>query len=78
MSTFTVARARRFIFSFYMSGIMSSLMSAIITLINTGLSEGFLPRWGAAWLVAFPLVIFIAPLAGKMADATVARLSSPK
>ena len=82
MSKFTVARARQFIFSLYMSCIMSLMISGIITLINTGMSDGFLSRWiGArlvAWAIAFPLVIFIAPLAGKMADATVARLSGPK
>jgi len=78
MSEQKVMRVRRFVFSFYMSGIMSLLMSAIITLINTGISEGFLSRWGAAflvaWGVAFPLVSFIAPLANKLADRTMAKL----
>ncbi|WP_303291300.1 DUF2798 domain-containing protein [Marinobacter sp. SS5-14b] len=79
MSKFTIARARRFVFSLYMSGIMSLMMSGIITLINTGLTAGFFTRWGGAfavaWAVAFPLVIFIAPFAGKMADATIERFS---
>lgn len=79
MSKFNVARARRFVFSLYMSGIMSLMMSGIITLINTGLTTGFFARWGGAfivaWTVAFPLVIFIAPLAGKMADATLRNFS---
>ncbi len=78
MSTFKVTQLRRFVFSFYMSGIMSLLMSGIITLINTGLAEGFLMRWGpafgVAWGVAFPLVTFIAPLAGKLADKTMEKV----
>lgn len=78
MSRYKQARVRQFVFAFYMSGIMSLLMSGIITLINTGLASGFLHRWGAAfavaWAVAFPLVSFIAPLAGKLADWSMARL----
>ena len=58
------------------------MMSGIITLINTGLTAGFVARWSGAfavaWAVAFPLVIFIAPLAGKMADATIQRFSESK
>lgn len=72
MSNHNVTRVRRIVFSLYMSGIMSLMMSGIITLINTGLTEGFLSRWGmsflVAWAVAFPLVIVVAPLAGKLAD----------
>ena len=78
MSTYKQARVRQFVFAFYMSGTMSLLMSGIITLINTGLADGFFHRWGAAfvvaWAVAFPLVSFIAPMAGKLADWTMARL----
>ena len=79
MSKFNVARARRFVFSFYMSGIMSLMMSGIITLINTGFTSGIFTRWSGAffvaWAVAFPLVVFIAPMAGKMADATIQKFS---
>ncbi|WP_372966412.1 DUF2798 domain-containing protein [Marinobacter sp.] len=79
MSKFNVARARRIVFSFYMSGFMSMMMSGIITLINTGLADGFFTRWGGAfvvaWAVAFPLVIFIAPLAGKIADVTIQKIT---
>jgi len=78
MSKQRVTRVRRFVFAFYMSGIMSLLMSGIITTINTGISDGFITRWGAAflvaWGVAFPLVSFIAPLANKLADRTMAKL----
>ncbi|MGC8121692.1 DUF2798 domain-containing protein [Marinobacter sp. VGCF2001] len=78
MSKYKQTRVRQFIFAFYMSGIMSLLMSGTITFINTGLTEGFVHRWGAAflvaWAVAFPLVTFIAPVAGKLADWTMAGL----
>ncbi len=74
MSKQKFARARQFIFAFYMSGIMSLMMSGIITFLNTGLTEGFLQRWGSAFLVAwgsaFPLVIFVAPLAGRLTART--------
>ncbi|WP_323751230.1 DUF2798 domain-containing protein [Marinobacter sp.] len=81
MSKFTVIRARRLIFALYMSGMMSLMMSGTITLINTGLADGFVVRWGCAflvaWAVSFPLVIFVAPLAGKLADATIEKISGP-
>ncbi|WP_260523775.1 DUF2798 domain-containing protein [Marinobacter arenosus] len=63
-----------------MSGIMSFLMSGVITLINTGIDAGFPNRWAAAglvaWGVAFPLVTFIAPLAGRLTDVTLRRFES--
>lgn len=74
MSKQKLARARQFVFAFYMSGIMSLMMSGIITFLNTGLTEGFLQRWGTAFLIAwgsaFPLVIFVAPLAGHLTART--------
>ena len=78
MSKLKVARFRRFVFAFYMSGFMSLLMSGTITFINTGIGQGFFSRWGpafvVAWAVAFPLVSFIAPMANKLADKTMEKL----
>ncbi|HEY9118995.1 DUF2798 domain-containing protein [Marinobacter profundi] len=78
----TPARLRQLVFSCYMSGLMSLLMSGVITLANTGLDATFLDRWMpaflVAWGVAFPLVIFIAPLAGKLTDKTVRGLVRDK
>ena len=78
MSSYKQTRIRQFVFAFYMSCMMSLLMSGVITLINTGLADGFFHRWGAAflvaWAVAFPLVSFIAPMAGKIADWTMAKV----
>ncbi|KPQ27837.1 MAG: Protein of unknown function (DUF2798) [Marinobacter excellens HL-55] len=80
MSNHNVTRVRRLVFSLYMSGIMSLMMSGIITMINTGLTDGFLSRWGmsflVAWAVAFPLVIVVAPLAGKLADRSIVKFTS--
>ncbi|PHQ24474.1 hypothetical protein CLH62_16360 [Marinobacter guineae] len=77
MSRIKISRIRQLVFGFYMSGIMSLLMSSVITFINTGLDSGFVYRWMAAfivaWAVAFPLVTFIAPLAGKMTAFTMRR-----
>lgn len=77
MSRIKVSRIRQLVFGFYMSGIMSLLMSGVITFINTGMDNGFFYRWMAAflvaWAVAFPLVTFIAPLAGKMTAFTMRR-----
>lgn len=82
MSNFRLARFRQLVFGFYMSGMMSLLMSAVITWINTGMGSGFFMRWMAswvvAWAVAFPLVTFIAPLAGRMTEATLRRLTPDK
>ena len=66
-----VARIKRryytLVFALFMSFFMSTLMSGVVTLINTGLTEGFFERWlhagVAAWVIAFPLVSFIAPVA---------------
>ena len=77
MSRIKVSRIRQLVFCFYMSGIMSLLMSGVITFINTGMDNGFFYRWMpaflVAWAVAFPLVTFIAPLAGKMTAFTMRR-----
>lgn len=81
MAKLKSARLRQLVFGIYMSGIMSFLMSGVITLLNTGMDSGFPTRWAAAWIVAwavaFPLVTFIAPLAGRLTDLTL-RWLEPK
>ncbi len=80
MSRIKLSRIRPLVFGFYMSGIMSLLMSGVITVINTGLEGNFVGRWMAAflvaWVVAFPLVTFIAPLAGKLTAPTLRRFDN--
>jgi hypothetical protein len=76
------ARVRQLIFGFYMSCMMSLLMSGVITSMNTGLDAQFVFRWLraflVAWAVAFPLVTFIAPIAGKLTEFTLRQITGQK
>jgi hypothetical protein len=38
-----------------MSVFMVTLMTAVITAVNTGIDDGFLLRWGGAFIVAWPI-----------------------
>ncbi|PFG09427.1 MULTISPECIES: DUF2798 domain-containing protein [unclassified Marinobacter] len=82
MSRFRSARVRQLIFGFYMSCMMSLLMSGVITFMNTGLDAQFAFRWLraflVAWGVAFPLVTFIAPIAGKLTEFTLRQITGQK
>ena len=53
-------------FAFFMSLLMSFLMSFFITAINLGFPEDFATRWmhafGAAWMIAFPIALFVVPI----------------
>lgn len=57
-------------FSFVLSGLMSFIISGVSTFRATGLVENFLSLWGGAyltsWLVAFPVVLVVAPAARKI------------
>lgn len=71
------ARYGHVLFGFILSGLMSFIVSGIATARALGLSEGFMFDWITAWLtswaVAFPTVLFVAPIA----RAAVARLVIP-
>ena len=58
------------LFGFILSGLMSLIVSGIATLRATGLVDGifglWMGAWGASWLVAFPTVLFVAPLARRL------------
>lgn len=71
---------RRFeplVFGLVLSGLMSFVVSGIATLRVTGLAPGFTGLWFGAWLTAwvfaYPVVLFVAPVArrivGRMVDA---------
>ena len=49
---------------------MSFMVSGISTVIAIGLVPGFFASWMGSWLpswaVAFPVVLFVAPLARRM------------
>ena len=60
-------------FGFLLSGMMSFLVSGISTFLAIGLVPGFLWEWIGAWLpswiVAFPIVLVVAPLARRLVAA---------
>ena len=64
------ARFAPIAFGFVLSGLMSLLVSGIATFRNAGLADGFLSLWMGAWLpswlIAFPVVLFVAPVARRI------------
>ena len=60
------------LFGVILSGLMSLLVSGIATFRAAGLAPDFVSLWvGAwltAWLFAFPVVLLVAPLAGKAVE----------
>lgn len=63
-------RFEPFVFGFMLSGLMSFVVSGIATLRVTGMVPGFpsfwLGAWLTAWIFAFPVVLFVAPLARRI------------
>lgn len=57
-------------FGFILSGLMSFIVSGIAIIRTTGWENGLLGLWMGAWLtswlVAFPTVLFVAPLARRI------------
>ena len=64
--------------AFFTSLFMSCLMSMVITFINIGARPDFIERWlkafGLAFSIAFPAILLVLPVAGKL----VARLVDKK
>lgn len=69
------ARFAPVVFGLILSGLMSLIVSGIATFRAAGPQEGFFDLWMGAWvsswLVAFPTVLVVAPLARRL----VARLT---
>ncbi len=61
------------VFGFLLSGFMSLIVAGIATLRTLGLHPEFAGHWANAWLpawcIAFPVVLFVAPLVRRMAAA---------
>ena len=59
------------LFGLFMAFFMSFLMSGAITAINVGLPPDFVSRWmhswGLAFLLAYPAILIVAPLARRLA-----------
>lgn len=57
-------------FGFVLSGLMSLIVSGLSTVRTVGLADGFfglwMGNWAASWLVAFPVVLVVAPLARRI------------
>lgn len=55
------------VFAFLMSAVMVFIMSGFITILNTGVEDGFLKRWGIAFISAWPVAFCCVTLfAGKI------------
>lgn len=58
------------VFSLIMAAIMVLLMTFVITAVNLGFGPEFLSAWlrvyGIAYIVAVPVIFFIAPIARKL------------
>lgn len=65
------------LFGLILSGLMSLLVSGIATYRAAGLAPDFLAMWTTgwftAWLVAFPVVLVVAPLTRRAVGALVAQ-----
>jgi hypothetical protein len=63
---------RRYIQSFLLVLPMTGIVTAVNTIVAKGmvavLTAATMRRWGISLLVAFPIVLFIAPLASKLTD----------
>jgi len=57
------------LFGFVLSALMSFLVSGIATFRNAGLVDSFFSLWVGAWLsswlIAFPVVLVVAPIARR-------------
>lgn len=65
-------RYRRYIQSFFLVLPMTGIVTTVNTIVARGLGAvptlSTLERWGISFAVAFPVVIYIAPLASKITD----------
>ena len=71
------ARLAPILFGFLLSGLMSLILSGFATWRAVGVAPGFPGLWGSSWigswLIAFPTVLVVAPLARRL----VARMTVP-
>jgi len=64
------ARYAPILFGVVLSALMSLLVSGIATARNFGFVDGFFALWAGAWLpswlIAFPVVLVVAPIARRL------------
>ena len=62
-------------FGFVLSALMSLVVSGISTVRTAGLIEGFgnlwIGAWLPSWLIAFPIVLIVAPVARRVVGSLV-------
>ena len=67
------ARYAHIVFGLFLSAMMSFIVSGISTFLAIGLIPGVFATWRGGWLPswagAFPVVLFVAPLARRMVAA---------
>ncbi len=65
-------RLRTVVFAFFMALFMSGFISLVISIFNVGLIDNittiWLKAWAFAFCVAFPTVIFVAPVVHKLTN----------
>lgn len=55
-----MSRKYRLVFSLFMSLALSFLMTAWVTWVNLGFVEGFVLKWGTAFITSWPAAAVIA------------------
>jgi hypothetical protein len=69
------ARFAPVLFGFVLSSLMSFIVSGISTFRNAGPVDGFFNLWVGAWLlswlIAFPTVLVVAPVARRIVNSLV-------
>ncbi|PKP80350.1 MAG: hypothetical protein CVT79_15990 [Alphaproteobacteria bacterium HGW-Alphaproteobacteria-18] len=59
------------LFGLFMAFFMSFLMSGAITALNVGFPPDYFSRWmhswGLAFMIAYPVILIVAPLARRLA-----------
>jgi hypothetical protein len=77
MKPFLPKRAEPLAFAFLVSGMMTFFVSGISTAMALGFSPGmpgkWLAAWALSWAIAFPILIFVAPLVRRLLPAIVRR-----
>ncbi len=70
MKPFLPKRYEHYAFGLLLSGMMSFMVSGISTALAKGVGAGFPLLWFSAWMpswaVAFPTVLFVAPLVRRI------------
>lgn len=65
-------RYKKYVNSFLLVLPMTGLVTAINTIVARGLAAlftaGTLHRWGISFAIAFPTILFVAPLAARLTE----------